>query len=77
MSRNPTVRKNMNGGYYGTGISFTQFEWVPILHEYKTLLEKEGKCTVCMLANIAGIFSSLSNRAIDLHRAGLEMTPQC
>ena len=77
MSRSPTVRRNMNGGYYETGISFTQSKWVSILHEYETLLEKEGKCTVRMLAKAAGISLHSANRAIDLHRAGLEMMPQC
>ena len=70
MSRSPTVRRNMNGGYYETGISFTQSKWVSILHEYETLLENEGKCTVCMLAKAAGISLHSANRAIDLHRAG-------
>ena len=67
----------MHGGYYESGISFTQSKWVSILHEYETLLEKEGKCTVRMLAKAAGISLHSANRAIDLHRAGLEMMPQC
>ena len=77
MSRPPKVRRNMHGGYYESGICFTQSKWVSILHEYETLLEKEGKCTVRMLAKAAGISLHSANRAIDLHRAGLEMMPQC
>ena len=76
MSRPPKVRRNMHGGYYESGISFTQSKWVSILHEYETLLEKEGKCTVRMLAKAAGISLHSANRAIDLHRAGLEVMPQ-
>ena len=77
MSRQPTVRRNMNGGYYESGSSFTHSKWVSILHDYETLLEKEGKCTVRMLAKAACISLHSAHRAINLHRAGLSVMPKC
>ena len=77
MSRPPIVRRNTNGGYYECGTAFTQSKWVSILHEYDTLLKKEGKCTVRMLAKAAGISLHSAHHITNLHRAGLEVMPQC
>ena len=56
---------------------FTQSKWVSILHDYETLLEKEGKCTVPMLAKAACISLHSAHCAINLHRAGLSVMPKC
>ena len=56
-------RINSTGGNYRVGAGFDATTWLETISVYQSEIDKEGKCTICRLAELCNISPSSANKA--------------
>jgi len=63
-------RISSTGGNYRDGAGFDATTWLEIISVYQSEMDKEGKCTICRLAELCNISPSSASKAISFAKEG-------